>query len=218
MARLGFFWRIVLWGVVGSAVAVVPVSAQQPPKQSGEAFLAELDANPSGALEGRRLSRFLFGEAAALDAGRSSLRILAERAFEDDADRARIRSVLRSLYNGYSSDLVTFRRQASQYLDDPDSDLLLQRSHFDGLRACWKLDRFVGTLESYGAGTAEMLPTLTSRQVCRRVQQALFHPRVERALRRSMIQQVYDRQELGELRRELEESEALLRELAGEGN
>jgi hypothetical protein len=97
-------------------------------------------------------------------------------------------------------------------LDEPNSLLLLYRTLVDGQRTCWYFDLHNWFIETYGSD-ADMVSILSSREACGRLRTAAFQPRVEAILMDALVEQVYQRQELLELKAELRELERLLADL-----
>jgi hypothetical protein len=170
------------------------------------------DASINTPVDRKQLARIFFSLAATLDGGKSSLKLLHGNLVVPDTSRQAVQSLLRKRYAQYTDSLARFKQSVGGLLDEPNSLLLLYRTLVDGQRVCWYFDLHNWFVETYGSDT-DMLSILSSREACGRLRTAAFQPRVEAILMDALVEQVYQRQELIELRAELEDLEELLSDL-----
>ena len=155
-----------------------------------------------------------YGIAATLDGGKSSVQLLQSRIIVPDTSQQAVRSLMRSRYAEYGRSLVRFRQSVSELLDEPYSMLVLYRALQDGQRACWHFDLYNRLIETYGTSDTELITVLSSREACGRLRTAAFQPGVERIAVDALVDLVYQRAEIIELKEELEDLEQLLADLS----
>jgi hypothetical protein len=190
------------------------VEAQNSASMSDEQFIASLEAmDPGESADTGRLAKLLFGVASTLEGGQTSVRLLQNAVAVRDRQAESIRAMLGVRLQEYSAALGQFRVSVSQLLDDPESRQLLFRSLMYGQEACWRLAGFTRLVETYGASGADLMSTLSSIESCKRFRQTAFQPPVHRLVAEALDEQDQLRKENRELREELEELEALIRDL-----
>jgi hypothetical protein len=170
------------------------------------------DERTNKPVDRKRLARIFFSLAATLDGGKSSVGLLHGNLIVPDTSRQAVQSLLRQRYAQYTDSIQRFKTSVSGLLDEPNSLLLLYRTLVDGQRTCWYFDLHNWFIETYGSD-ADMVSILSSREACGRLRTAAFQPRVEAILMDALVEQVYQRQELLELKAELRELERLLADL-----
>jgi len=188
--------------------------AQNSASLSDEQFIASLEAmDPGDSADAARLAKLLFGVASTLEGGQTSVRLLQNAVAVRDRQAESIRAMLGVRLEEYSAALGRFRGSVSELLDDPESRQLLFRSLMYGQEACWRLDVFTRLVETYGASGADLMSTLSSIESCKRFRQAAFQPPVHRLVAQALGEQDQLRKENRELREELDDLEALIRDL-----
>jgi len=197
--------------LVALAPAWPPVTAAD--EMTDDEFIESLaDEDSRVPVDRKRLARIFFSLSATLDGGKSSVQLLHGNLVVPDTSRQAVQTLLRKRYAQYTDSLDRFKESVGGLLDQPESLLLLYRTLVDGQRACWYFDLHNWFIETYGS-EADMLSILSSREACGRLRTAAFQPRVEAILMDALVEQVYQRQELSELRTELAALEKLLADL-----
>jgi hypothetical protein len=180
-----------------------------------EQFLASLGSAPAKQpIDRRRLARLLQGIASTLDAGLSRVRSLHGRLVVPDAAGATVQPQLEARFGDYSASVAAFKRSATEFLDEPDSQLRWYQVEVDGQRACWQLDVHQRLIETYGARTSDLMTVAASRDACSRLRVGVFQPRVAAIVRDALIEQVYQREEIRKLEQQIAELEQLVDDLS----
>ncbi len=174
------------------------------------AFLADADVD---AVDARRLSRLLFGVAATLDGGRTSVRLLQNAIVLRDPTQEGVRVTLRTMCGSYEAAVARMRNAVAGLLDAPESPARLNAALVDGHEACFRLDAYSRLTETYGARASDLVSILASSEACGRFRQAAFAPGVRTLVSRALAGGDGSRAEVERLRRELSELEKLLDEL-----
>ena len=177
------------------------------------AYVAYLDDADTDGVDARRLARFLFGVAATLDSGRSSVRLLQNAIVLRDPTQESVRGTIRSACAGYESAVGRLGEAVAGLLDAPESPARLNRTLVDGHEACWRLDAYARLTETYGARANDLVSILASSESCGRFRRAAFSPGVRGLVARALDGRDASGAEIESLRRELAELEALLDEL-----
>lgn len=188
-----------------AALIAVPAVADVTDDQ----FIESLDRARD--VERPRLARLLFGLAAALDAGRSSVRLMQGSVVVPDTSREAVVSLLRRRFLEYEQSLDSLREGSAALLDRPGSDVLLFDTLTDGQRACWALDRYDRVVETYSAPGG--IPVLSSREACVKLRTLAFRPGVIELMREAVAVDASRARRVAELEEELEALEALLDDL-----
>ena len=149
---------------------------------------------------------------ATLEGGRSSVQLLHSTTVVPESSRRAVQSLLKTRFESYSRSLARFKASVTELLDEPNSLLRFHRALIDGQRACWRFDLHNRLIETYGSDTG-MFSILSSREACGRFRTAAFQPRVEGILVDALVERVYLRQQILELRNEVRELEDLLADL-----
>jgi len=178
--------------------------------ESDEALLRSLDE--SGPVDRTGLARLLFGTAATLDGGKSSVRLLQAAAGGRDPVSPSVRDMLAANYDGYEKATGRFKDAATRLLDEPAATARLYAALFAGHYACYRLDGFTSLVETYGASGKDLLSVISSIEGCELFRRAAFHPRVEGLIEEALAARG-DSGEVEELREELRAMEELLRDL-----
>lgn len=195
------------------AVAPAPRALAQAVYETDDDFIESLgDESIRTPVDRKRLARTVFSLAATLDGGKSSVQLLHGSVVVPESSRRAVRSLLRTRYDNYARSLARFKDSVTDWLDEPYSTLRLHRALVDGQRACWRFDLHNRLIETYGADSS-LLAVLSSREACSRLQRAGFQPRVEAILVKALVERVYQREEILELRAEVKELEELLGDL-----
>ena len=193
-----------------------PVHAQvapDPSKMDDAAYVAFLEAADADSVDARRLSRLLFGIAATLDGGRTSVRLLQNAIVLRDPTQEHVRGTVRSMFGQYEVAVGRLREAVAGLLDRPESPGRLHEALVDGHEACWRLDAYARLTETYGARAADLVSILASSEACLRFRRAAFAPGVRALVSRSLDGPDTGGAEVERLRRELAELEKLLEEL-----
>jgi len=198
--------------LVAAAPAWVPSTAAEDTMTDDEFIESLGDEDSRVPVDRKRLARIFFSLSATLDGGKSSVQLLHGNLIVPDTSRQAVQTLLRKRYAQYTDSLARFKESVGGLLDQPESLLLLYRTLVDGQRACWYFDLHNWFIETYGSD-ADLLSILSSREACGRLRTAAFQPRVEEILMDALVDQVYQRQELSELRTELAALEKLLADL-----
>lgn len=204
---------ILLWLTV---FAVLPRSVAQTPPRSAddEAFVRALEqAAPGEPVATRRLAKLLFGVAATLDGGRSSVGLLRESLNLREATRESVMRNADARFARYAGAVDRFKVSVSSLLDRPESMASLFRALATGHEACWRLEGFTRFAETYGAGGADLMTVLSSTQSCSRFRRAAMQPPVVELLAGALEENDELRGEAETLREELAELERLLDDL-----
>jgi len=198
--------------LVAFLLAVVPAGARAQ-AISDDDFIEQLgDASSTRPVDRKRLARILFSLAATLEGGKSSVQLVHGNVMVPDSSRQALVSLLRARYGDYSRSLARFKGSVTELLDEPNSLLRFYRTLVDGQRACWHFDLHNRLIETYGSET-DLFSILSSREACGRLRRAVFQTRVEAIVMDALVEQVYERQEILELRVELRDLEQLLSDL-----
>jgi len=193
-------------------LAAVPVGVDAQ-TISDDDFIEQLgQASSTKPVDRKRLARILFSLAATLDGGKSSVQLLQGNVMVPDSSRQAVISLLRARYEDYARSLARFKGSVTELLDEPNSLLRFYRALVDGQRACWHFDLHNRLIETYGSET-DLFSILSSRESCGRLRRAVFQPRVEAIVMDALVEQVYQRQEILELREALQDLEQLLADL-----
>lgn len=196
--------------LIAAVLAASPAAAQT---ISDSEFIDQLgDTSTDEPVDRKRLARVFFSLAATLEGGKSSVRLLHANVIVPDTSRQAVHSLLRARFEEYVRSLARYRNSVTQLLDEPSSLLLIYRTLVDGQRACWHFDLHNRLIETYGSA-ADFLTILSSREACGRLRRAAFQPRVEAIVMDALVEQVYQREEIQELRADLRELEQLLSDL-----
>jgi hypothetical protein len=180
---------------------------------SDDEFIEQLgEASSTQPVDRKRLARILFSLAATLDGGKSSVQLMHGNVIVPDSSRQAVVSMLRARYEDYARSLARYKQSVTELLDEPNSLLRFYRAMVDGQRACWHFDLHNRLIETYGS-ESDLLSILSSRESCGRLRRAVFQPRVEAIVMDALVEQVYQRQEILELRQALEDLEQLLEDL-----
>jgi hypothetical protein len=198
---------------VGLALVPAPALLAVEAPSSDDEFIAalgnEADTTP---VDRKRLARLFFSLAAALESGKSSVQLLHGKIAAPESSRQAVNSLLRSRFEDYSRSLGRYKNSVTELLDEPASRLLLYETLNEGHRVCWHLDLHNRLVEAYGA-EADLLSTLSSREACNRLRTAAFQPRVEALVRDALVEHIYQREEILDLRTDLRALEDLLADL-----
>ena len=198
--------------LVAFLLAVVPAGARAQ-AISDDDFIEQLGkASSTRPVDRKRLARILFSLAATLEGGKSSVQLVHGNVMVPDSSRQALVSLLRVRYEDYSRSLARFKASVTELLDEPNSLLRFYRTLVDGQRACWHFDLHNRLIETYGSET-DLFSILSSREACGRLRRAVFQTRVEAIIMDALVEQVYERQEILELRVELRDLEQLLSDL-----
>jgi len=198
--------------LVALLLALVPAAAAAQ-AISDDDFIEQLgDASSTRPVDRKRLARILFSLAATLDGGKSSVQLLHRNVMVPDSSRQAVVSLLAARYEDYSRSLARFKGSVTELLDEPNSSLRFYRTLMDGQRACWHFDLHNRLIETYGSET-DLFSILSSREACGRLRRAVFQPRVEAIVMDGLVEQVYQRQEILELKTALQDLEQLLSDL-----
>ncbi len=189
--------------------------AEPPPpsKMDDATYVAYLEGADADTVDLRRLSRLMFGIAATLDGGRSSVRLLQNAIVLRDATQESIRGTIGSACAAYEGTVARLGASVGSLLDAPDSPARLERALVDGHETCWRLDAYARMTETYGAREGDLVSILASSEACGRFRRAAFSPGVRGVVERALDSGETSRAEIESLRRELAELEALLEEL-----
>ena len=205
--------RVVIRAIlVAFLLAVVPAGARAQ-AISDDDFIEQLgEASSTKPVDRKRLARILFSLAATLEGGKSSVQLVHGNVMVPDSSRQALVSLLRARYEDYSRSLARFKGSVTELLDEPNSLLRFYRTLVDGQRACWHFDLHNRLIETYGSET-DLFSILSSREACGRLRRAVFQTRVEAIVMDALVEQIYERQEILELRVELRDLEQLLSDL-----
>ena len=199
--------------VLALALSLAPQLLAETEPPTDDEFIASLGDESSGTpVDRKRLARIFFSLAATLEGGKSSVQLLHGSVVVPQSSRRAVASLLRTRFESYSRALARFKSGVTELLDEPYSLLRLHRTLVDGQRACWQFDLHNRLIETYGAD-ASLLSILSSREACSRLQLALFQPRVEAIIVEALVDRVYQREEIRELRAEVKDLEELLADL-----
>jgi len=210
LPSLSIALRVVALALV---VALVPPAPAANDAMTDDEFIELLgDEAIKSPVDRKRLARIFFSLAATLDGGKSSVALLHGNLIVPDTSRVAVQSLLRRRYGQYTDSLKQFRGSVSGLLDEPNSLLRLYRTLADGQRTCWYFDLHNWFIETYGSDV-DMLSILSSREACSRLRTAAFQSRVEAILMEALVEQVFERQELAELKEEMADLEELLSDL-----
>jgi hypothetical protein len=200
-------------GALALFLSVLCAAAAVAGELTDEQFLETLGQGSTVPVDQWRLAKVLFGMAATLDSGKSTVQGLHGKLVVPETSLPSISALLRSRYDEYTRSLERFRSSVSRLLDDPASALLLHRALVDGQRACWHLDLHQRLVETYSAATADLTPSLASRETCGRLREAAFQPRVEAIVQEALVQQQAHRVEVEALQQQVRELERLVEDL-----
>lgn len=192
-----------------------PVAAGTDPSvMTDDEFIEWLaSSDPGREVDRRRLAKALFSLTAALEADKSSVRLLQGQVELQESSSRAVHSALESRYAEYLDTLEALRENVSGLLDEPASLLRFYRVLVGGQRACWLLDRHNALIDAYGSGGTDRLAVLSSREACMRLRTLLFLPRVEAIIRDALVERVFQQQEIEGLERQLRDLEDLLADL-----
>jgi len=196
--------------ILVALLLVAGLAAQAQESMTDDEFIKSLgDTKIPGDVDRRRLAKIFFGIAATLDAGKSSVELLQEQALRADPALAGMRDLFELRFEQYADELEHFRASVSALLDEPNSVILLYRTMLEGQRTCWQLELHHRLVETYAA-RSDTLSTLSARESCARFRSSIYQPRVEAIVRRALIDNVYQREEIRLLNREVRELERKL--------
>ena len=212
MGRSSYVGRAARAALCALLLGVAPARARAEGQTDDEFIEALGDASNKMPVDRKRLARILFSLAATLDGGKSSVQLLQSLVVVPETSRQAVQTLLQARFGSYAESLTLFRQSVSGLLDEPESVLLLYRTIVDGQRTCWHLDLHNRLIETYG-GNTDLVSILSSREACGRLRTALFQPRVEAMVREALVEQVYQRAQIDELKGELAELERLLDDL-----
>jgi len=199
--------------VLALVLALSPQVLAETEALTDDEFIESLGDQSIGApVDRKRLARILFSLAATLEGGKSSVQLLHGSVIVPQSSRQAVHSLLRTRFEGYSRTLARFKSSVTELLDEPYSMLRLHRTLVEGQRACWQFDLHNRLIETYGAD-ASLLSILSSREACTRLQLASFQPRVEAIFVDALVERVYQREEIRELRADVKDLEELLADL-----
>jgi len=187
--------------------------APDPSRMDDAAYGTFLETADADSLDARRLSRLLFGVAATLDGGRTSVRLLQNAIVLRDPTQESVRGTIRGVCVEYEAAVGRLREAVSALLDAPQSPARLNEVLVGGHEACWRLDAYARLAETYGARAADLVSILASSEACGRFRRAAFAPGLRALVARAFAGGDANRNEVESLRRELAELEALLDEL-----
>jgi hypothetical protein len=202
--------------LLATAVALVgpAAAAEGNTSLSDDEFIAQLQSTADGELaDANRLAKLLFSVASMLEGGQTSVRRLQNAVGARDRDAESIRAMLAVRFGKYADAVGRFKGSVSGLLDDAESRQLLFQSLTHGHQACWHLDIFTRLVETYGASSVDLMSTLSSIESCKRFRQAALQPPVTRVIDRALEEQDELRRDNRALREELDELEALIRDL-----
>jgi len=187
--------------------------APDPSKMNDADYGTFLETADADSVDTRRLSRLLFGIAATLDGGRTSVRLLQNAIVLRDTSQEGVRGTIRAACASYEAVVARMREAVAALLDAPQSTARLNEVLVEGHEACWRLDAYARLTETYGARAADLVSILASSEACGRFRGAAFAPGVRALVARALGGDSASRAEVDKLRRELAELEALLDEL-----
>jgi hypothetical protein len=202
--------------LLAAAVALFgpAVAAQATTPLSDDEFIAQLESAEDGELaDTSRLAKLLFSVASMLEGGQTSVRLLQNAVGARDRDAESIRAMLAVRFEKYADAVRGFKSSVSGLLDDAQSRQRLFQSLTQGHQACWHLDVFTRLVETYGASSVDLMSILSSIESCKRLRQAAFQPPVTQLIEQALEEQDGLRRENRALREELDELEALIRDL-----
>ena len=200
--------------VVAALLLGTGVGAPPAGHLSDESFIRRLEeAGPDHPVNRQRLSRMLFGVAATLEGGKSSVRLLGSAIRVRDPARDTASSTVAVRFADYRGALERLGVSAGRLLDQPGSGTALYRVLADGHHTCWQLDAYTGTVENYGVRNQELMSILSSIEACARFRRVAYLPPVEGIVTRELETTEKLRDEARALREELAEIERLLEDL-----
>ena len=202
--------------MIGVAGVSAPAAAERSVNElSDEAYLRKLAEGGTGVLvDRRRLAKLFFGVAQSLRDDIQVIGGLGEGIPTRGPNREENRAVLSAHHERYSAEVKTFQRNVSRLMNAPDSPLWMYRALGSGQRACWRLDRYVRTAETFGVRSGDLMAVVASTDSCTLLHEAAFMPQVERVVRDALREQRSQARTIRELREEVRELEQLVDDLA----
>ena len=195
----------VIWGTAAASAAV----------SSDDEFLEALTAGDSNLPVDRdRLALLFSNMALTLKAEKSQLRNMQQLIRVPSALRENALRVLASRFDGYAAGVDRLAAHAAELKEEPRSILSLYHTLRDGQRTCWMLDLYSQLLGTWSGGGAELRAIMPSRAACGRFRTAAFIPRVERIVGDSLMDLVFQREEIRRLNEELADMQELLDDLS----
>jgi len=208
--RLGAALLALLAGLCAGPV----VRGQHPSELADESFIVRLEAaGADDPVDRQRLARLFFGIAATLEGGKSSVRLLGSAIRVPEPARESAASTVAVRWADYTAALEGLGQSAGRLLDLPDSVAALYRYLADAHHACWQLDAYTRTVESYGGRNQDLMSILSSIEACARFRRVAYLPPIEGIVSRELQQTDRLRDETRSLRAELDEIERLLDDL-----
>ena len=193
-----------MWGTAAASGAV----------SSDDEFLETLSAGETNLPVDRDRLALLFSNVAlTLKAEKPQLRNMQELIRVPSALRENALQVMASRFDGYAAGVDRFAAHAVELKQEPRSILSMYHTLRDGQRTCWMLDLYTQLLGTWSGGGAELRAIMPSRAACGRFRTAAFIPRVERIVGDSLMDQVFQREEIRRLNEELADLQDLLDDL-----
>jgi len=207
-------WVIRILLVLGLCCAAWGAPAASAALSPDDEFLQALAAGGADLPVDRdRLARLFSNVANTLDAEKSQLRNMQQLIRVPSALRENALQVMASRYEGYAAGVKRFAAHAADLQEEPRSILSLYHTLRDGQRTCWMLDLYSQLVGTWSGGGAEFRAIIPSRAACGRFRTAAFLQRVERIVGDSLLDQVFQREEIRRLKDELREMQELLDDL-----